>query len=249
MINRKLVFFFFALILKDFAEAREEPNLPEGVYMNISFVVVQPQGEFSKNVTNNGYGVDFDFGWYVYNGPVGLGLNLIAAQYGNFSRKIPYSYFSSLVSLTETTQSTIFIVNPYIKPTLRLGDFSFHAKFFAGYQLLETNTTIKNDEQENNQQGEDEPDYIAKSKVSSDGAFDYGVGLGMRFPIFRNLEKGPIFLSLEMKWSKGGEAEYLNASKEGAIVLSDPADGPVTTTLNPDRSKTDLFNISLGIGF
>ena len=52
-----------------------------------------------------------------------------------------------------------------------------------------------------------------------------------------------------MKWSKGGEAEYLNASKEGAIVLSDPADGPVTTTLNPDRSKTDLFNISLGIGF
>ena len=85
--------------------------------------------------------------------------------------------------------------------------------------------------------------------MSSDGAFDYGVGLGMRFPIFRNLEKGPIFLSLEMKWSKGGEAEYLNASKEGAIVLSDPADGPVTTTLNSDRSKTDLFNISLGIGF
>ena len=109
----------------------------------------------------------------------------------NFSRKIPYSYFSSLVSLTETTQSTIFIVNPYIKPTLRFGDFSFHAKFFAGYQLLETNTTIKNDEQENNQQEEDEPDYIAKSKVSSDGAFDYGVGLGMRFPIFRNLENAP----------------------------------------------------------
>ena len=45
------------------------------------------------------------------------------------------------------------------------------------------------------------------------------------------------------------EAEYLNSSKEGAIVLSDPAEGPVTTTLNPDRSKTDLFNISLGIGF
>ena len=240
-----------ALIINsmNYLEAQEVREKPENVYLNVSFVVVQPQAEFSRNVTNNGYGVDFDFGWYVYNGPIGLGLNLIAAQYGNFSRKIPYSYFSSLVSLTETTQSTIFIVNPYIKPTLRLGDFSFHAKFFAGYQLLETNTTIKNDEQENNQQDEDEPDYIAKSKVSSDGAFDYGVGLGMRFPIFRNLQKGPIFLSLEMKWSKGGEAEYLNASKEGAIVLSDPADGPVTTTLNPDRSKTDLFNISLGIGF
>ena len=52
-----------------------------------------------------------------------------------------------------------------------------------------------------------------------------------------------------MKWSKGGEAEYLNAGKEGAIVLSDPADGPVKTILNPDKSKTDLFNISIGIGF
>jgi len=52
-----------------------------------------------------------------------------------------------------------------------------------------------------------------------------------------------------MKWSKGGEAEYLNAGKDGAIVLSDAADGPVTTTFNPDKSMTDLFNISIGIGF
>ena len=36
---------------------------------------------------------------------------------------------------------------------------------------------------------------------------------------------------------------------EGSIVLSDPSDGPVTTTLYPDKSKTDLFNISIGIGF
>ena len=58
-----------------------------------------------------------------------------------------------------------------------------------------------------------------------------------------------MFICLEMKWSKGGEAEYLNAGKDGAIVLSDPADGPITTTLNTDKSKTDLFNISVGIGF
>ncbi|MFL2994531.1 MAG: hypothetical protein ACJZ1Y_02850 [Candidatus Neomarinimicrobiota bacterium] len=224
-------------------------NLPESAYMNISFGVLRPQGEFAKNVTNNGYGVDFDGGWYIYNGPVGLGVNIIAAQYGNFTRQIPYSYFSSLVTLTETTQSTIFIINPYVQPTLRMGDFSFYTKIFAGYQGLETNTKIKNDEQQNNDNDDNEPDYIAQSNVATDGAFDYGVGLGMRFPIFRGGENGPVFICLEMKWSKGGEAEYLNAGKEGAIVLSDPADGPVTTTLNPDKSKTDLFNISIGIGF
>ena len=237
------------IISMKYLEAQDIRQKPEGFYMNISFVVVQPQGEFSKNVTNNGYGVDFDGGWFIYNGPVALGINLVVAQYGNFTRQIPYSYFSSLVTLTETTQSTIFIINPYIQPTLRLGDFSFYSKLFAGYQILETDTEIKNYEQQNNQQGEDEPDYIAKSNVASDGAFDFGIGIGIRFPILRSSGKGPIFLNLEMKWSKGGEAEYLNAGKEGAIILSDPSDGPITTTLNPDRSKTDLFNISLGIGY
>tara|TARA_B100001057_G_scaffold213197_1_gene213544 strand:- start:128 stop:877 length:750 start_codon:yes stop_codon:yes gene_type:complete len=224
-------------------------NLPESMYMNISFSVLQPQGEFANNVTNNGYGVDFDGGWYIYNGPVGLGVNIIAAQYGNFTRQIPYSYFVPLATLTETTQSTIFIINPYVQPTLRMGDFSFYTKLFAGYQGFETNTKIQNDEQANNENDDDEPDYIAQSNVATDGAFDYGVGLGMRFPIFRGGENGPVFICLEMKWSKGGEAEYLNAGKQGSIVLSDPADGPVTATLNPDKSKTDLFNISIGIGF
>ena len=62
---------------------------------------MQPQGEFANNVTNNGYGIDFDGGWYIYNGPVGLGINITAAQYGNFTRQIPYSDLSSLVTLTE----------------------------------------------------------------------------------------------------------------------------------------------------
>ena len=147
-------------------------SLPKSVYMNISFGVLQPQGEFANNVTNNGYGVDFDGGWYVYNGPVGLGVNIIAAQYGNFTRQIPYSYFSSLVTLTEKTASTIFIVNPYVQPTLRMGGFSFYTKFFAGYQFLETKTKIQNDAQENNENEDDEPDYIAQSKVATDVAFD-----------------------------------------------------------------------------
>ena len=249
MTYRMIVSLALVIISMNYLMGQEVREKPENVYLNVSFVVVQPQAEFSKNVTNNGYGVDFDGGWFIYNGPVALGINLVAAQYGNFTRQIPYSYFSSLVTLTETTQSTIFTINPYVQPTLRLGDFSFFSKFFAGYQILETDTEIKNDEQQNNQQDEDEPDYIAKSNVASDGAFDYGIGIGMRFPILRNSGKGPIYLNLEMKWSRGGEAEYLNAGKEGAIVLSDPSDGPITTTLNPDRSRTDLFNISLGIGF
>ncbi|SVB98297.1 uncharacterized protein METZ01_LOCUS251151, partial [marine metagenome] len=72
-------------------------QLPNNIYGNISFAVTVPQGEFSNNVTNNGYGIDIDGGWYVFNGPVSIGINVIGAQYGRLTRNIPYSYFSSAV--------------------------------------------------------------------------------------------------------------------------------------------------------
>jgi len=249
MINSvSLNIFGFVIIIFNACYGQGRPNLPESIFMNISFVVAQPDGEFSNNVASNGLGIDFDGGWYVNNGPIALGLNIIGIQYGNFNRKIPYSYYSSLVTLTERTESTIFIVNPYIQPTLRLGDYTFYTKLFSGYQMLSTDTKITNDDQQNSNDG-DRPDYIAKTNVSSDGVFNYGIGLGLTFPIYRGGENGPIFLSCEVKWSNGGEAEYLNAGKDGAIILSDPSEGPVVTTINPDRSKTNLVNISLGIGF
>ena len=240
-----------SIVLFTISFGQNANKLPDNVFANIRFVVAVPQGEFSDNVTNNGYGFDGDIGYYVYNGPIALGINIAGAQYGNSKRQIPYSYFSSLVTLTETTQSDIFIINPYIQPTLRLGDFSFYAKIFGGYQSLSTDTKILNDDQVNNSNNDDDdqPEYIAKSNVSTDGSFNYGAGIGLRFPVYRGGENGPIFASLELKWSQGGEAEYLNPNKEGSIVLSDPSDGPVTTMLYPDKSKTDLFNISIGIGF
>ena len=106
-----------------------------------------------------------------------------------------------------------------------------------------------------NNDNNDAPEYIARSTVASDEAFNYGFGLGLRFRLFRGRKKpdgsmsSPTRINLELKWSKGGEAEYLNAGKEGSIEFSDPADGPITTTFYPEQSNTDLFNISIGIGF
>ena len=59
----------------------------------------------------------------------------------------------------------------------------------------------------------------------------------------------PTIINLELKWSNGGEARYLNAGEDGSIVFSDPVDGPVTTTFFPKKSETDLICISVGIGF
>ena len=44
----------------------------------------------------------------------------------------------------------------------------------------------------------------------------------------------------------GNEATYL---KEGSITFSNPEDGPVQTTFNPSKSKTDVLQISIGLHF
>ncbi len=213
---------------------------------SLSLLIAKPQGDFSNHVTNNGYGIDIDGGYRFGNSPFAIGLNLAFATYGKLERKIPFSYFSDLVKLTETTESEIIILDPYLKASLHLTtNVSIYVKGFGGYQYLSTSTTLKNDEQGDSN---DKP-YIAKSDVFKDGTFNYGYGIGMRFPIpFMGGEGKKPVINIECKWSTGGEAQYLNAGKVGAIVFSDPADGPVTTTYYPEQSKTDLFNISIGVG-
>ena len=213
---------------------------------SLSLLIAKPQGDFSNHVTNNGYGIDIDGGYRFGNSPFAIGLNLAFATYGKLERKIPFSYFSDLVKLTETTESEIIMLDPYLKASLHLTtNVSIYVKGFGGYQYLSTSTTLKNDEQGDSN---DKP-YIAKSDVFKDGTFNYGYGVGMRFPIpFMGGEGKKPVINIECKWSTGGEAQYLNAGKVGAIVFSDPADGPVTTTYYPEQSKTDLFNISIGVG-
>jgi len=59
-----------SIILFAISFGQNKKKLPDNVFANLRFVDAVPQGEFSDNVTNNGYGFDCDIGWYVYNGPV-----------------------------------------------------------------------------------------------------------------------------------------------------------------------------------
>ena len=227
------------------ASQKSKP-LNDKISGSLSLLIAKPQGDFSNHVTNNGYGIDIDGGYRFGDSPFAIGLNLAFATYGKLERKIPFSYFSDLVKLTETTESEIIMLDPYLKASLHLTtNVSIYVKGFGGYQYLSTSTTLKNDEQGDSN---DKP-YIAKSDVFKDGTFNYGYGVGMRFPIpFMGGEGKTPVINIECKWSTGGEAQYLNAGKDGAIVFSNPADGPVTTTYYPEQSKTDLFNISIGVG-
>jgi hypothetical protein len=113
--------------------------------------------------------------------------------------------------------------------------------------MLSTSTSIRDEDY----YGDEEDNEIASSTNLFDWAFSYGYGAGIRWmtSISSDNEETVIGLFFDIQHRFGGEAEYLDADKEGAIVISDPDDGPVTTTLNPDFSRTDLILYNLGISF
>ena len=94
--------------------------LNDNLYGSASLLIAKPQGDFSNHVTNNGYGLDIDGGYRFGSSPFAIGLNLAFTTYGKLERKIPFSYFSDMVKLPETTESKIIILDPYFKASLYL---------------------------------------------------------------------------------------------------------------------------------
>ena len=68
----------------------------------IAFIGQFPQGEFKNEGVPTGFGFDINGLWYP-SGAVGLGLNLGLSQYGSSERKIPFSGYTDLITITEKT--------------------------------------------------------------------------------------------------------------------------------------------------
>ena len=83
--------------------------------------------------------MDIDGGYRLGRSPFAIGLSLAFATYGRLERKIPFSYFSDSVKLTETTESKIMMLDPYVKASLYITrNLSLYIKGFGGYQFLNT---------------------------------------------------------------------------------------------------------------
>ncbi len=246
-----LVVFLMVGLLSAIDSPDTTMTLPENLGIGFGFLIANPQGEFDENVENLGLGFIFNTDWSFNHSPFSVGIELGGATYGKLERNIPFNYFTDLVNVEEKTTSDILLINLFGRSGFMAGKLNIYTKAFTGFQLLNTTTTIRSEQWITD---DDETDEIASSNVFEDFTYNYGLGVGFRFPILKinrlpNGDSGkPLQIQVELNWSKGGEAEYLNASKEGSIIFSDPEDGPVTTSYHPDKSKTDLFKIQIGIG-
>ena len=205
-----------------------------------------PQGEFRENITGNGWGINFTYKKSItkYSN---IGGNLGFLLYGKNEREIPYSYYSDLITLEEETSSDILMTDLFLELHPPTKVWVPYLKGIVGLNMLSTSTSIRDEDY----YGDDEDNEIASSTNLFDWAFSYGYGAGIRWmtSIPSDNEETVIGLFFDVQHRYGGEAEYLDADKEGSIVISDPDDGPVTTTLNPDFSRTDLILYNLGISF
>lgn len=230
MIKKILTYLCFVLLFLSF---NSNVNLAQTVGLN--FTAALPQGEFKDNVDNAGWGVSAHATLFTPGPtlPFTVGLNLGFINYGNESRKAPWSYTipDANVDVTRTNNivnfHVLFQVSPFnspVKPYLE--------GLFGGNYLF-TTTKV-------------ESDYLDKSLTETtnqdDFAWSYGGGGGIMIKLTDLADPvGSIWLDLKARYLLGTEAEYL---KEGSVEIN-TTNG--TAIYHLSRSKTDLLTIHIGV--
>ncbi|NWF90357.1 MAG: hypothetical protein HXY50_12965 [Ignavibacteriaceae bacterium] len=200
----------------------------------LNFTLGFPMGEFKEELDRMGFGLSGHFLFLAptANRPFGFGLNIGYLNYGQESRREPFS--STIPDVTVDVERSNNLVNFHVLFQLGFGSGPirpFVEGLFGGSYIF-TETTIRS-------RGSEE---VASSNNFDDFAWNYGAGGG--FLILLHTEEegsdfGSLFLDLKARYLFGSEAEYL---KEGSVIISN---GHVTYQVS--KSKTDLLTVHAGV--
>ena len=194
-----------------------------------------PSGEFKENVKRTGFGLS---GHYLFlapsaQRPFGIGLNIGYLNYGQETRREPFSL--TIPDVTVDVERSNNLVNFHALFQLGFGSGSvrpFVEGLFGGSYIF-TETTIRS-------KGSQE---VASSTNFDDFAWSYGGGGGILIQLSSGDEEGSdngsLFLDLKVRYLFGSEAEYL---KEGSVIISN---GKVNYQIS--KSKTDLITAHAGV--
>ena len=219
---------------------------------NIAITGQLPQGEFKEEGVPKGIGVDIN-GMYYPVKALAFGLNFGGSSYGFSEREIPFSYYSSAVTITEKTSNEMSYGHLLFQIIPFQGNIKPYVEGLFGLKNLSTRTELVSN---NCDEKEYDNCQIAESENASDAALSYGVGLGLEISIaslekigyeYKDdednlIESLSFFINGRYLW--GGKTKYL---KQGTVEYSDPSVGPVETTFNWSESYTDLLQISVGL--
>lgn len=194
-----------------------------------------PAGEFKENVDGPGFGLSGHFLFLspTPDRPFGIGLNVGYLNYGQETRREPFSL--TIPDVTVDVERSNNLVNFHALFQFGFGSGSvrpYIEGLFGGAYIF-TETTIRS-------RGSQE---VASSTNFDDFAWSYGGGGGILILLSSGDEEdsdaGALFLDLKARYLFGSEAEYL---KEGSVIVSN---GRVTYQVS--KSKTDLLTVHAGV--
>lgn len=200
--------------------------------LNLYFTTIVPRGEFSENITNNGYGGGGQFLVRLAGGPFLIGGDVGGVVYGSVSRREPISTTIPNLQVEVSTTNNILLSHFVLRAQPRDGRVRPYADGLIGLKHLFTTTSISDTSFGG--------DTIASNTDLSDTAFSYGFGGGVQVHLAGGNERA-ILLDTNVRYLRGGRAEYL---KKGSIREEN---GQVFFDVL--SSRTDILAVQIGVTF
>ena len=197
----------------------------------LDFTTVIPTGDFSKNVTNNGYGAGVQFLFRLGRLPLLLGGDFAFATYGSDEHIESISETIPELEVKVRTTNNITMPHLVLRAQPREGRVRPYADALVGFKYLSTDTTILS---------ESTGEELTSSKNLSDLVYSYGFGGGVQVRL-ASAGNGDISLDSKVRYLRGGRAEYL---KEGSVRRENG-----TVFFDVLTSRTDVVTVQVGITF
>lgn len=199
----------------------------------INFMLGFPAGEFKEKVDRIGFGLSGHFLFLAPapNRPFGIGINLGYLNYGQETRREPFSLTIPDVTVDVERSNNLVNFHALFQLGFPTGAVRPYIEGLFGGSYIFTETTIRS-------RGAEE---VASSNNFDDFAWSYGGG-GILIHLYSPDEGedfGELLLDLKVRYLFGSEAEYL---KEGSVIVSN---GQVTYQVS--KSKTDLITAHIGV--
>jgi hypothetical protein len=199
--------------------------------LGVYFTTLVPRGEFSENITNNGYGGGGQFLIRLGDSPFLVGGDAGAVVYGSETRREPISTTIPNLQVRVRTSNNIFLAHSLFRVQPRTGPVRPYVDGLVGLKYLFTRTSISDDF---------DGQVIASDTDLSDTTFSYGVGGGIQVPIAKT-GKWAIMLDGGARYLRGSRARYL---KKGSIRELDGR-----AFYDVLSSRTDVVSVQIGVTF
>lgn len=202
--------------------------------LGINFALGFPQGEFKDHVTRTGIGIGGEILFPAVAGsPVNWGFNLIFMNYGDETRRAPWSNTIPDLTVDVNRQNNLVAGHAVIRIAPPSPVFKPYLDLLAGGQYIWTQTSVKSRSSSNNLD-------IASDQNFSDWAFSYGAGAGIMFSVYNQMGTN-VMIDVKARYLFGTKAEYLT---EGDVIVN-TTNG--TVKYNTRRSKTDILFAQIGV--